>query len=62
MPTNIDLRSEKVRRLIGEIPPRLVRGGIIVMLIIFLALLAAICLLPYPYSSGESILRQIIGR
>ena len=62
MPTNIDLRSEKVRRLIGESPPRRVRGGIIVMLIIFLALLAAICLLPYPYSSGESILRHIIGR
>lgn len=62
MPTIIDLRSEKVRRLIGEIPPRLVRGGIIVMLIIFLALLAAICLLPYPYSSGESILRHITGR
>lgn len=56
----IELRSEKVRKLIGEIPPSLVRWGTAIIAIVFLALLAAVCLLPYPYSNGESILRHFI--
>ncbi len=58
---NIELRSEKVRQLIGEIPPSLVRWGIAIIAIVFIALIAAVCLLPYPYSNGESILRHFIG-
>ncbi len=57
----IGLRSEKVRRLIGEIPPSLIRWGNAIIAVVFIALLAAGCLLPYPYSNGESILRHIIG-
>lgn len=57
----IELRSEKVRQLIGEIPPSLVRWGIAIIAIVFIALIAAVCLLPYPYSNGESILRHILG-
>lgn len=57
----IELRSENVRRLIGEIPPSLVRWGTAIIALIFLALLAAVALLPYPYSSGESILRHFLG-
>lgn len=57
----IELRSEKVRKLIGEIPPSLVRWGTAIIVIVFIALLAAVCLLPYPYSNGESILRHFIG-
>lgn len=56
----IELRSEKVRKLIGEIPPSLVRWGTIIIVIIFTVILAAIILLPYPYSNGESILRHFI--
>ncbi len=56
----IELRSEKVRKLIGEIPPSLVRWGIAIVIIVITAVLAAICLLPYPYSNGESILRHLI--
>lgn len=56
----IELRSEKVRKLIGEIPPSLVRWGFAIIVIVFLGLVAAMCLLPYPYSDGESILRHII--
>lgn len=45
---NIELRSEKVRHIIGCIPPVLVHSGIgIIATIIFLLLLAA-CLIPYP--------------
>lgn len=58
---NIELRSEKVRQLIGEIPPSLVRWGTAIIAIIFIALIAAVCLLPYPYSNGESILQHLIN-
>ncbi len=57
----IELRSEKVSKLTGEIPPSLVRTGIAIIVIVFTALLGAICLLPYPYSDGESILHHFIG-
>lgn len=56
----IELRSEKVRQMIGDIPRPLVRWGIAVIVIVFLALTAALCLLPYPYSDGESILRHTL--
>lgn len=58
---NIEARSEKVRQLLGEIPPSLVRWGTAIIAIVFIALVAAVCLLPYPYSNGESILRHFIG-
>lgn len=56
----IELRSEKVRKLIGDIPRPLVRWGIVVIAVVASALIAAICLLPYPYSDGESILEHLI--
>ncbi|MDE5572168.1 MAG: hypothetical protein K2H32_05600 [Muribaculaceae bacterium] len=57
----IELRSPKVRRLIGEIPPALVRWGTILIIVIFIALALSICLIPYPYGHGETILGHIIG-
>lgn len=56
---NLNLRSEKVRRLIGEIPPAITRWGITLLLVIFLLLLAALFLIPYPYGNGESILTHL---
>lgn len=56
----IELRSEKVRQLIGEIPPSLVRCGIVIIAIVFITLITALCLLPYPYSNGESIIQHFI--
>lgn len=57
---DIELRSEKVRDLLGEIPPSLVRWGTVIIVAIFLALLLVVCFVPYPYSNGESILQHII--
>ena len=57
---NIELRSEKVRKLLGDIPPSLVRWGTVIITVIFLALLATVCLIPYPYSNGESILQHLL--
>lgn len=57
----IELRSEKVRRLLGEIPPSLVRWGTVILLVIFIGLVAALTLVPYPYGNGESILQHILA-
>lgn len=58
--TQIELRSEKVRKLLGDIPTVFVRWGTVIVAVIFLLLILVICLLPYPYSSGESILEHIL--
>lgn len=57
--TEIELRSEKVRNLLGEIPPALVRWGTVIIVAIFLTLLLVVCFVPYPHSQGESILQHI---
>lgn len=58
--TEIELRSEKVRNLLGEIPPSLVRWGTVIIVAIFLALLLVVCFVPYPHSQGESILQHLL--
>lgn len=44
----IELRSEKVRHIIGEIPSRIVRYGITVITIVILGLLTGAYFIPYP--------------
>lgn len=56
----IELRSEKVRNLLGEIPPSIIRWGTVIIVAIFLILLLVICFMTYPYSNGESILQYIV--
>lgn len=56
-----DRHSEKVQRLLGAMPRGLGLLGIAVTLFIFIALLLAVCLIPYPLSHGESILAHILG-
>lgn len=56
----IELRSEKVRNLLGEIPSSLIRWGTVIIITIFLILLLVVCFMPFPYSNGESILQHII--
>lgn len=56
----IELRSEKVRNLLGEIPHSLVRWGTVIIVAIFLTLLLVVCFVPYPYSQGESIIQHIL--
>lgn len=58
--TEIELRSEKVRNLLGEIPPSLVRWGTVIIVAIFLALLLVVCFVPYSHSKGESILQHLL--
>ena len=60
---NIELRSEKVRNVIGKVPPRLVSLGTVVITIIVLALAVAFYKIPYPISidaNGEVINQRIV--
>ena len=57
---DIELRSEKVRQLLGKIPPALVTWGTAIILFIFLVLIIVVCFVPYPHSQGESILQHLI--
>lgn len=51
----IELRSEKVRNIIGEIPPTVVRYGILCIALMVIGLLAAISTLPWPETVNASI-------
>lgn len=57
---NIELRSEKVRKFIGEIPPSLVRWGTAILVVIIITLVVVGCFIPYPNSNGESILEHLL--
>jgi hypothetical protein len=55
----MELRSEKMRRIIGNIPNGLVYWGTTIIVVIFAILVAVVMCIPYPYSNGESIFRHI---
>ena len=56
----IELRSEKVRNIIGVIPSVLVRCSLAVIVVIFVILILVAFLVPYPYGNGESIFRHFV--
>lgn len=58
--SDIELRSEKVRSILGDIPQSLVMWGTGIIILIFLTLLMVVCFVPYPHSQGESIFQYII--
>ena len=51
----IELRSEKVRHIIGEIPSRIVRYGITIITIVILGLLVGAYFIPYPETISAKI-------
>ena len=60
---NIELRSEKVRNIIGKVPPRLVTFGTVVFTIIVIALAVAFYKIPYPISieaNGEVVNQRTV--
>lgn len=57
--SHIELRSEKVRNIIGQIPPVLVRWGIAAIVVIFAILLCIVFCVKYPYGGGETIWQHI---
>jgi hypothetical protein len=57
---NIELRSEKVRQILGTIPKGLVHWGITIICVIFATLIVAVLCIDYPYGNGESIFQHLI--
>ncbi len=57
----VNLRSEKTRKLLGDIPRSLINWGASLTVFFFIALILALCLIPSPYSEGESLLAHILG-
>ncbi len=59
---NIELRSEKVRNVIGDIPPFVVRAGSGVIALILVGLFLLIVLIPYPENFSTDIVVTIDGQ
>ncbi len=57
----IELRSEKMRQIIGDIPSGVIYWGTTIIVVIFLILFIVLLYLPYPYGKGESILEHLIN-
>lgn len=53
--TNIELRSEKVRSIIGKIPPVLLRVGIMIITTVIIIILALMYSIPYPQTTNLDI-------
>lgn len=47
---NIELRSEKVRNIIGRIPSQIIRSGVMVITVILMLLIVGLIYIPYPDS------------
>ncbi|MDP3944793.1 MAG: hypothetical protein Q8Q51_02760 [Lutibacter sp.] len=52
---NIELRSDKVRSIIGQIPPWIIRSGISVILLVITALLIGSSYFKYPYTITTTV-------
>ncbi len=51
----IELRSNKVRQILGEVPNKFLRWGTVMICLIFAILITVVLCLKYPYGNGESI-------
>lgn len=51
----IELRSEKVRQIIGEMPSGIIRYGITIITIVILGLLAGAYFIPYPETISTKV-------
>lgn len=56
---NLEIRSEKVRKILGEVPHRLIKWGFIIIGIILAAIICVVLFVDYPYGEGESILQHL---
>jgi hypothetical protein len=56
----IELRSEKVRTIIGAKPHWLARYGNTLLVILFIIIALVVAFMPYPYGSGETILEHFM--
>lgn len=58
---NLELRSEKVRKIIGQTPPVIMRIGITITAFVVAALIVATAMIHYPKGSDHTLMEIIIG-
>lgn len=58
---NFELRSEKVRSIVGQIPPLLVRIGITVMTLVIIVIVSLMYFIPYPQTKKLDVVVNKIG-
>lgn len=54
------IRSNKIQKILGEMPKGLFLISIILLIVITCAIILAIIVLPYPMGAGESLLEWIL--
>jgi len=52
---NIELRSEKVRNIIGKMPPFLIRSGISIIVFVFISIIAGSYFFTYPVTISSEV-------
>lgn len=57
----MELRSEKVRNLIGKIPPRLAWWNAAIIIFIFIVLFLIVFFIPFPHGNGKTILQHLLN-
>lgn len=55
----IELRSEKIRKIIGTVPLTLLRFNFAIVVIIVVILMLVVFYVPYPYGEDETIFHHI---
>lgn len=58
----IEIRSEKVRKILGEVPAKFLRWGISIICVIFAIIIACVLCIKFPYGNGETIFEHIFLR
>ena len=59
--SHIEIRSKKVRDIIGTNPPKFISWGIIIIMLVFMALFTVVLNLSYPYGGGETIFQHFFS-
>lgn len=57
---DLELRSTKVRRIMGEKPSIILRYGTVLIIILFVVLLAIVLSQPFPYGNGETVFQYVL--
>ncbi len=58
---DLNQHSEKVRKILGDLPPALIRWSVVILSIITIGLIIVFFFWENPYLKGESILHRILG-
>lgn len=56
----VELRSEKVRRIVREMPKSLYWWSVGILFIILLIIVFILCTMPFPFSDGKAMMHGLL--